>query len=65
MAQVNGRQMEIPQPISARQLAERLDIRATRLAVELDGRLLSTDEHRQQLIGNDSVVEIVTLVGGG
>ncbi|WP_027388980.1 sulfur carrier protein ThiS [Chrysiogenes arsenatis] len=65
MAQINGRPVELSDTLTVNQLKEKLGITATRLAVEVDGTLLYPENFEEARITNDSVVEVITLVGGG
>lgn len=65
MAQINGRTVALDGTLTVNQLKEKLGINATRLAVEVDGKLLYPENFEEPVITNDSVVEVITLVGGG
>jgi sulfur carrier protein len=62
---VNGAAMEVPEPITVRQLIERLGLDKGPVAVERNREVVPRAQHEATRLGEGDVVEIVHFVGGG
>ncbi len=62
---VNGEAMELAEGTTVLALLEERRIPRRYLAVEVNGRILSPEEHAHTVLREGDRVEIVTLVGGG
>ena len=62
---VNGQRREVPAGGSAHDLVVALGLAGRPLAVEVDGRVVPRARLADCMLGPESVIEIVTLVGGG
>lgn len=62
---VNGTPKTVPEGTTILELLGILDLRPGRVAVELDGQVVPAARHGDSPISPESVLEIVTLVGGG
>lgn len=61
---VNGTPKTVPEGTTILELLGILDLRPGRVAVELDGQVVPAARHGDSPISPESVLEIVTLVGG-
>jgi sulfur carrier protein len=64
-ATVNGEAMELPEGLTVAALLDRLGVRGDRVAVERNGEVVKKARHREQVLAQGDVLEIVTFVGGG
>jgi sulfur carrier protein len=64
-ATVNGEAMELPDGLTVQGLLQHLSVRAERVAVERNGRVVKKARHGEEQLSAGDVVEIVTFVGGG
>ncbi|MFL5277551.1 MAG: sulfur carrier protein ThiS [Myxococcales bacterium] len=64
-AQVNGDPVELPEGLSVADLLRHLGVRAERVAVERNGRVVRRARHVEEKLAEGDVLEIVTFVGGG
>lgn len=62
---VNGQRREVPAGGSAHDLVVALGLAGRPLAVEVDGRVVPRARLADCMLEPESVIEIVTLVGGG
>ncbi len=62
---LNGEPSELPDRSTVADLVVRLALPSTRVAVEVNRRLVRRADHASTLLNADDVVEVVTLVGGG
>jgi sulfur carrier protein len=60
-----ARQLPGPGPYSIEQLLALLEIKAPRVAVELNGAVVTRALHASTLLRDGDALEIVTFVGGG
>jgi thiamine biosynthesis protein ThiS len=63
--QVNGRISRIPAGSTVAGLLRSMDIKADRVAVEMNRQLVRRDDWENSAIPDGASVEIVTFVGGG
>jgi len=61
---VNGKELDLPQGATLRQLVEKFNLQPEKVAIEWNKRLARAEKYDQPLRDGD-VVEIVTFVGGG
>jgi len=61
---VNGKDREVADSTTIRQLVAQFDLLPEKIAIELNRRLVRADRYEQILKDGDQV-EIVTFVGGG
>jgi sulfur carrier protein len=64
-ATVNGEPMDLPDGLTVAALLHHLGVRADRVAVERNGKVVKKARHAEQPLAQDDVLEIVTFVGGG
>ena len=62
---VNGATLELPDGASVLQLIERMQLAGKRLAVEINGEIVTRSLHAQTVLRPDDRVEIVQAIGGG
>jgi thiamine biosynthesis protein ThiS len=62
---VNGKEQEVPDGTTVRQLVERLGLGGSPCAAEVNKDLVPRREHESRRLKPGDHVEIVTLVGGG
>lgn len=62
---LNGEPREVPEGVTVRALLELLEIKAPRVAVEVNAEVVSRARHAQTRLATGDQVEIVTFVGGG
>ena len=62
---VNGEEHRAPAGLTLAQLLARLELPATRLAVERNHRIVPRERYDGEQIEEGDRLEIVTLVGGG
>lgn len=62
---INGEARALPDPLTVAQLLERLGYDRRRVAVEVNGEVVTAARHAEQTLSSADRVEIVTLVGGG
>lgn len=62
---VNGQTLDLPTPLSVRQLLQRLRLPERGVAVEVDGRIVPKSEWDSYTLQNGARMELVQMVGGG
>lgn len=62
---INGRELELPEPISLARYIEERGLAGRRLAVAHNGNVVPKDEYRNEMIDDGDTLEIVRPVGGG
>jgi sulfur carrier protein len=62
---VNGKQEQLPPSGTLELLLSNLELRQDRVAVELNGEIISSQRYAQQTLQDGDEIEIVTFVGGG
>lgn len=62
---LNGKQKEVPDNISVKELVELLKLNEELIAVEVDGNIIRKSEYKNYLLKEGNEVEILTLIGGG
>ena len=62
---VNGQERDVPVNTTIEALLLELEIAPTGVAVALDRKVVPRSSHRQRVLKNGAVVEIIRAVGGG
>ena len=62
---VNGAALELPEGASVSTLIERMQLAGRRLAVEINGEIVSRSLHARTELRENDRVEIVQAIGGG
>ena len=63
--QINGQPRELPDGLTVAALLTLLQIKALRVAVEVNARVVVKSRHGETALKPGDQVEIVTFVGGG
>jgi sulfur carrier protein len=62
---VNGENRQFAEPLSMRELAERLALAGRRIAVERNGEIVPRSQFESVKLADGDALEIVVAVGGG
>ncbi|MGE5306305.1 MAG: sulfur carrier protein ThiS [Alphaproteobacteria bacterium] len=62
---INGERQEIVDGLSIAQLLEQLNIRASRVVIELNRDIVSRERYGSAILKEGDTLEIVHFVGGG
>ena len=62
---VNGAALDLPEGSSVSTLIERMQLAGKRLAVELNGHIVTRSAHADTQLHENDRVEIVQAIGGG
>lgn len=62
---VNGKPYQAPENISVEILLQKLELDPQRVVVEVNHKILTTDQHSQASLKKNDRLEIVQFVGGG
>lgn len=62
---VNGKDQELPAPISVQTLTERFGIPLTRVAIERNREIVPRSLYGEVMLENGDSIEIVHFIGGG
>lgn len=62
---VNGATLDLPEGSSVSTLIERMQLAGRRLAVELNGQIVTRSAHADTPLQENDRVEIVQAIGGG
>jgi thiamine biosynthesis protein ThiS len=62
---LNGEKRRLPEGLSLLDLLERLELRADRVAIELNREIVKRERWEGTLVGPGDAIEIVHFVGGG
>lgn len=62
---INGENHELPDGLTLSELIERLDMKADRLAIELNRDIVARPKWAETTLNNGDQLEIVHFVGGG
>ena len=63
--QLNGKPHQLKKSVNISNLLKTLQISEKKVAVEINGKVISKDIYKYHIINNKDVVEIVTFIGGG
>lgn len=62
---VNGKEMQLTEPVSIAQLLQQLELENRRLAVEINQAIVPRSQHASHQLQTGDKVEIVHAIGGG
>ena len=62
---INGRELDLPKPISLEDYIEQQGLAGRRLAVAHNGNVIPRDNYKDAMINDGDTLEIVRPVGGG
>ncbi len=62
---INGQEREITQVETLTDLLDQLQLSPERIVVELNGQILSSEQHRASRLVPGDKIELVQFVGGG
>ncbi|MSR32328.1 MAG: sulfur carrier protein ThiS [Gemmataceae bacterium] len=62
---LNGESYQVAKPVAVRDLLSLLKKDISKVAVEVNFKVVPLKEHQSTMLQEGDVVEIVTLVGGG
>ena len=62
---INGRDLDLPEPISLEDYIEQQGLAGRRLAVARNGNVVPRDDYAEAIINDGDTLEIVRPVGGG
>ncbi|MGH8629766.1 MAG: sulfur carrier protein ThiS [Burkholderiales bacterium] len=62
---INGQSRQFPEPLSMRDLVERLELNGKRIAVERNGEIVPRSQFGSVRLADGDALEIVIAVGGG
>lgn len=65
MVQINGEEKNGYDNISVGEMVSREGFDKSRIAVEINGEIVSKSDYEQVLIHSGDVIEVVSFVGGG
>lgn len=63
--QINGQSVPLPTPLSLNRLLENLRLRGPRLAVAVNGEIVTRSQRDQKIVQANDQVEIIQAVAGG
>ena len=63
--QLNGDSYEINKGINLNELLNKLKIQKNRVAIEVNGEIISSNNYDNFILNKDDKVEIVKFIGGG
>jgi len=63
--QLNGKKITINQKVSLFDLLKKYKLDKKKVAIELNGSIISKSRYKKKLIKNDDKIEIVHFIGGG
>lgn len=62
---VNGKEMQLTEPVSIAQLLQQLELENRRLAVEVNQAIVPRSQHASHQLQTGDKIEIVHAIGGG
>ena len=62
---INGRTVELNEPMTVEQMLDRVEVPPNYLAVEVNAEVVPREEYTAHVIQSGDQIELVTLVGGG
>lgn len=65
MVQINGAEKSGYENISVEDMVMKEGFDKSRIAVEINGEIVSKSEYKQALLHDGDVIEVVSFVGGG
>lgn len=65
MVQINGAEKSGYENISVEDMVMKEGFDKSRIAVEINGEIVSKSDYKQELLHDGDVIEVVSFVGGG
>ena len=65
MVQINGETRENYENLTVEEMVDREGLQKSRIAVEINGEIVSTQKYNDTVLHAGDVVEVVSFVGGG
>ena len=65
MVQINGEEKENYDGVTVDEMVEREGFQKSRIAVEINGAIVSKQTYHDTIIHSGDVIEVVSFVGGG
>lgn len=65
MVQINGAEKSSYENISVEDMVMKEGFDKSRIAVEINGEIVSKSDYKQELLHDGDVIEVVSFVGGG
>lgn len=62
---LNGKETPLNEPVSLKKFVEERGYKPSRIASELNGRIIPKADYEKTIVSDSDVLEIVTFVGGG
>ncbi|NIS75790.1 MAG: sulfur carrier protein ThiS [Deltaproteobacteria bacterium] len=62
---INGERYVFEEDVSVMEMLEILDVKHSRVAVELNKKIVRKSEFETTLLSNGDMIEVVSFVGGG
>jgi sulfur carrier protein len=62
---INGERYVFEEDVSVMEMLEILDVKRSRVAVELNKKIVRKSEFENTLLSDGDVIEVVNFVGGG
>ena len=63
--QVNGKSLEVIEPLTIVDLIKQLDDQNQRIAIEINEAIIPKSNHAEFMISDNDKIEIIKAVGGG
>lgn len=63
--QVNGKSLEVIEPLTIVDLIKQLDYQNQRIAIEINEAIIPKSNHAEFMISDNDKIEIIKAVGGG
>ena len=63
--QINGKKVAIKQNFSILEMLKKYKINRTKVAIELNGKILPQNQYNKKKLYNNDKIEIVQFIGGG
>ncbi len=65
MVQINGETRENCEGVTGEEMVDREGVQKSRIAVEINGEIVSKQKYNDTVLHAGDVVEVVSFVGGG
>lgn len=65
MVQINGKTRENCEGLTVEEMVDREGLQKSRVAVEINGEIVSKQKYNDTVLHSGDVVEVVSFVGGG
>ncbi len=63
--QLNGRKIVLKQNICVLDLLKKYKINVKKVAIEVNGKIIPKNKHKNKILKNKDKIEIVQFIGGG